>query len=166
MFFTVVLIILLLIGIGMIVGHWGLVGGRRVVGESTKRWSATCCQGTRHNNPTTFSYIPAHSHTKPPSHFPTFPHTFSYAFSVLSRAVRTACTRAPWAGKGALCCRCGEPGNPTPVCVSHNPTQFCLHNPSPICMSRNPTALPQSYISLQFPSNLAKLAEKPLFSWK
>ena len=54
--------------------------------------------------------------------------------------------------------------------ILQDPTQFykILHNPTQpfahICMSQNPTALPQSNISLQFTSNLPKLAEKLRFT--
>ena len=104
----VVLIIPLLIAIGMVVGQGA--GGR-------KQGRGSFDQEVKHHlllrhtpqNPTTFPYIP------------------SLTFSILSRTPPCT-TRAPWAGKGALCCRCGEPGNPTPVSQSrrtilHNSTQ-------------------------------------------
>ena len=83
---------------------------------SWERWTrggappAAEAHATKSHN--TFSYIPAHFLT----HFPFW--------------AKHQCARAPWAGKRVLCCRCGEPGNPTPVCVSqilHNPTQPFTH---------------------------------------
>ena len=59
---------------------------------------------------------------------------------------------------------------PRSYTILRDPTQFylILHSSTQpfahICMSQNPTALPQSYISLQFTSNLPKLAEKLLFT--
>ena len=127
--------------------------------------------GTRHKTETTFSYIP----TKP--YIFLHSRTIHNHRALLSGDRQSGPRVTPRAGKRALCCRSGEPGNPTPVvCVARDPTQFyvilhysvrsytILQNPSPICMSQNPTALPQSNISLQFTSNLPKLAEKLLFT--
>ena len=140
------LIIPLLFAIGMVVGQGS--GGRKL-GRGRVDQEVESHLLPRHTpqNPTTFSYIPAH--------FPTFPHiflhsrTFSYAFSVLSRTPPCT-TRASWSGKGSLCCRCGEPGNPTKSYTTLHPSA-CL------------AILQLSAAILHFPaipSNLAKLAEK------
>ena len=109
--------------------------------------------GTRHKTETTFSYIPTKSYI--------FLHsrTIHNHRALLSGDQQSGPRVTPRAGKRALCCRSGEPGNPTPVvCVARDPTQFyvilhnstrsyiILHNPSPIsaCLKilqlcRNPT---------------------------
>ena len=114
------LIIPLLFAIGMVVGQGS--GGRKLgrgrVDQEVERHLLP-----RHTpqNPTTFSYIPAH--------FPTFPHIFRRIFRFEQNATVHDARVAVWERFIVLSLwRAGQ-------------SYKILHNPSPICVSRNPTAL-------------------------
>ena len=106
--------------------------------------------------------LPRHTPQNPTTHFPTFPHNFLTFPHIFRFEPNTNCVRAR-RGLGNGYCAVAVASqailHPSACLKSYT----ILHNPSPICMSRNPTASSQSYISLQFPSNLPKFAERPLF---
>ena len=130
--------------------------GWRAEGGSWERRPRGRAPPAARHTPQDRDHIFLHSHQV--LHFPTFPHN-SQPSSPFERRPAEWTRVTPRAGKRALCCRSGEPGNPTPVvCVARDPTQFygiqhnftwsyiILHNPSPIsaCLKilqlcRNPT---------------------------
>ena len=141
-FFQFVLIIPLLIAIGMVVGQGS--GGRKLgrgrVDQEVERHLLP-----RHTpqNPTTFSYIPAH--------FPTFPHIFLRIF----RFEQNATVHDARRGLGKVHCAVAVASR----AILQNPTQPFTH----LRVSQSYSSLPQSYIFLQFPQiwqNLLKRAEK------
>ena len=134
-----VLIIPLLIAIGMVVGQGsgGRKRGRGRVDQEVER-----------------HLLPRHTPQNPTTHFPTFPHIFRSEPNTGVHARRGL-------GNGYCAVAVASQAILHPSACLKSYT--ILHNPSPICMSRNPTASSQSYISLQFPSNLPKFAERPLF---
>ena len=102
--------------------------------------------------------LPRHTPQNPTTHFPTFPHIFLRIFRFEPNPSVHA-RRGLGNGYCAVAVASQAILHPSACLKSYT----ILHNPSPICMSRNPTASSQSYISLQFPSNLPKFAERPLF---
>lgn len=114
------------------------------MGESTKRWSATCCRGTRH---------------KIPPHFPTFPHIFLRIFRFEQNTTVHDARAVGWERFIVLSLRRARQSYTLNVSQSYT----TLH-PS-ACLA----ILQLSAAILHFPaipSNLAKLAEKDSFELK
>ena len=149
--------------------------GWRAEGGSWERRPRGRAPPAARHTPQDRDHIFLHSHQV--LHFPTFPHN-SQPSSPFERrpAEWTKGDAEGW--ETGIVLSLGRAGQsytrrlrgPRSYTILRDPTQFylILHNSTQpfahICMSQNPTALPQSYISLQFTSNLPKLAEKLLFT--
>ena len=121
--------------------------GWRAEGRSWERRPRGRAPPAARHTPQDRDHIFLHSHQA--LHFPTFPHN-SQPSSPFERRPAEWTRVTPRAGKRALCCRSGEPGNPTPVvCVDRNPTQFYVilhYSTRSYTILQDPT---QSYTTLR-----------------
>ena len=147
--------------------------GWRAEGGSWERRPRGRAPPAARHTPQDRDHIFLHSHQV--LHFPTFPHNSQPSSPFETGRVDEGDAEGWETGIVLSLGRAGQSytrrlRGPRSYTILRDPTQFylILHNSTQpfahICMSQNPTALPQSYISLQFTSNLPKLAEKLLFT--